>query len=61
MTSAQLTYGDAREVAEYLLTANEVTKDDLHSALCNAMERIAHLEKAIERIHDWFPQTKEGK
>jgi hypothetical protein len=50
MTTAELTYGEAAEVAEYLLTGTKVTQDDLHSALCNAMERIARLEKRIANL-----------
>lgn len=44
MNSADLTYGDATEVARYLMGAEGVTLDELHSALINALVRIAALE-----------------
>jgi hypothetical protein len=50
MTSAQLTYGEAKEVARFLLTSNVVTHDDVSAALCNAMQRIDQLEKAVRGL-----------
>jgi hypothetical protein len=50
MTSAELTYGEPKAVATWLWTSSKVTKDDLHSALCNAMDRIDRLEGAVKGL-----------
>lgn len=41
--------GAAEDVAEALNSDPAVTHNDLHSALINAMNRIAHLENALAR------------
>lgn len=51
--SNDLTYGEADEVAERLMCANDVTVSDLTGALANALRRIASLEHRLysgERI-----------
>jgi len=50
MTSAQLTYGEARTVAAYLSSAPAVQQSDLHAALINALNRIEKLETKIARL-----------
>ena len=47
MTPAELTYGEAREVSDYLNTKEGVTQDELHSALINALNRITGLERTL--------------
>ncbi len=49
MRASELTHGEARNVADFLNTANVVNECDLVSCLVNAMNRIANLEKRLEK------------
>jgi hypothetical protein len=42
-------FGAASEVADMLNSDPDVTQNDLHAALINAMTRISRLEKTLER------------
>jgi hypothetical protein len=48
--STNLTHGSAEEVERWLMSADGVTTDDLHGALCNAMRRIAYLESRLNDL-----------
>ena len=50
MNAAKLTHGPAEEIASYLSAENEVTKDEILSALINALNRIDNLEKQVKTL-----------
>lgn len=47
MKTSELTYGEAQDVAGYLMSADDVPPGAILSALVNAMSRIAKLERAL--------------
>ncbi len=49
MRLCEIVHGEARDVAEYLMHADEVPHGDLVGALANALERIHHLEKRLAK------------
>ena len=48
--TAELTYGSAADVHEYLMLANDVGVSELVSAAANAMNRIDSLERRFTRL-----------
>ncbi len=49
MRASELTHGEARDVADYLNSAPDINEWEMLSALINAMNRIAALEKRLEK------------
>lgn len=50
MTPAQLSYGDIKEVGQFLSEAPDVSHADLQAALINAIAHIVRLEQELARI-----------
>lgn len=53
----ELTYGDAADVADHLMSAPDVELTDIHSALVNALRRVATLERELAELKISLAQT----